>query len=622
MPTTPNKGGNTGNMSQTPENRRRSGMFTNIQKYIEANSPQTSRVASRIEGGIKNDETDALNKLAEERAKFEDDIKGGAITEDVYGSAKGAAKRAVGAVSSEYDSGEVKPRFTGIFNSGNTAETVIPSDEEKEAAKRVLEGYKGPTGTDGRFQDVLGRGQRAEEQARRTASEEGRMSLLSDYWGRPNYATGERRLDNVLLGGDQGSKEKFVNLQQQMLGENRPTAQIEAGREAALGTLSSTMSASQQYAQDYSNFLQSSATGIQGNLNQRLQEAQQQYQSRYDQLVKALAASEGLKAVEGGTPLGLYGVNPYDLIGQGENVLGRDYQMEIGDVLSEQDVIAANALSELSGGSISPQYAASMIKSSSNRVSPSQLGVNWQGAEQQAIANRNRFFSEVENLKPDAILGTEVFSDPKATGNAIYNDPEAVQARQAATQQVMGTLDEIVAREANLLGANSQAGESLKNFTRSANEVFNAQNNLTSRITRNPVYGRQIEGSGVGKDKGRYILNHAHRFADNIANAGTAEEKMDVFNQALQESISNISRLQAKGAKQGGFTSADLSDLQEWQERQEGVKTLLLPEVYRQRAIDKVNDINKTFGDTYSDQAIKSRFSELQDKVQRNLIGG
>jgi hypothetical protein len=140
-----------------------------------------------------------------------DGVMGGAITSNVGSKATNASNQAntyQNDARSAVDRGTVK-RDDNIINDISSNPNAIVSNAEKKAQfdRQMNAAYGGPNAAQeiGGYQDVESKYGSVKTLADNAKSTSGRETLLNDTYGRPSYSSGEKNLDNFILGaGDQG----------------------------------------------------------------------------------------------------------------------------------------------------------------------------------------------------------------------------------------------------------------------------------------------------------------------------------------------------------------------------------------------------------------------------------
>lgn len=154
--------------------------FTNIQSIIKAN--QGNRLGQAVAGGVQNQASQVRQNVQQAGQKFGQEVQ---------------AKK-LGAADQE--------AATGIINrASKLAAGENLSDQEQARAQTYMSGdYQGPRDIENSAQ-LAGRAAEAEQLGRLGGTEAGRQGLLQRFVGAPQYSFGQQKLDNLLLGANQGA---------------------------------------------------------------------------------------------------------------------------------------------------------------------------------------------------------------------------------------------------------------------------------------------------------------------------------------------------------------------------------------------------------------------------------
>ena len=168
--------------------RASSGMFSNVQKYVQANKPQAGRMSSDIQQGMQNKAQQVRSKVDTKQDLFNQNI---GQREDVLDENYNFAQGQVGDI--------MAPERTEF----NLEDTNVDRYQE------LMRGDVNNLSQMGVFDlgEERGRVDDLRKMAGRTTDSEGRKSLLRDVYGGSNYTRGESNLDEFLLSGEaQGLK--------------------------------------------------------------------------------------------------------------------------------------------------------------------------------------------------------------------------------------------------------------------------------------------------------------------------------------------------------------------------------------------------------------------------------
>lgn len=174
----------------TEQTDKGSGQYVNLQSYLEANKPQ----------------------------QFGQQVAG-KLGEAVVG-AEGAQKEAESKFKGLSDQGSIKEDPNLIQEAVARPEDVLKDQQKRESFTKMRDArYQGPNQlAETEFYDPTQRATReASEQAEASKDESGRRSLLDQYYGagagKYDYTRGQKKLDELLISGDQGAKTAFEQQQ-------------------------------------------------------------------------------------------------------------------------------------------------------------------------------------------------------------------------------------------------------------------------------------------------------------------------------------------------------------------------------------------------------------------------
>lgn len=496
-PNVPNKPtGGTSKVATIPASRRRSGMFTNLAAYLRGGAPGAARVGQKIGTGIEKRAAQAEEAIEPIKTEFGEEIERRGVASSVYGMAAGAAERIGRSVSADYpkSAGPKKPSPTALYKAPEKPETPKVTEEEIAAAARVGEGFKPETSAMGiserivrRYEEARGLGAEAEKRAQRTATTEGREALLREQFARPQYTTGETRLDELLVAATPESRQRFASLRQQLSGETAPTAKVAAARDATTQQLAETQAASADYQNQLQEVLSGARSQIDAAVAKRLSTAQGLFREAYDELNRQIQGALGVMPIEGGAPAGApYGIDTskYIVDAQG-NVIDRDTQLKRGDVLTERDVAAAQALAQLRGEGAQPLWSAEDI---SGQPLATQLGVNVAGLTQAALDKAAAFNREVEQMGADVGRGLDIRwlqGERHTPALHTFFNPKRKEETQKQVNNAENFLRDIVAVETKRMGGQTDRGQAILQKLDSA--ARDAE--YTDRVMKLALYG-------------------------------------------------------------------------------------------------------------------------------------
>lgn len=377
-----------------------SGRFTNIQKYLQANTGAGNKIAGQIG-----------QKVGQQNEQFQ---KAVGETEGVKGQLEAERQRIAqaGQMAQQVQQDPTKlvqdPNQLQAFTQLRTGQTATPQIQQQ--AQNVL----------GTAQSQLGK---VQELAGLTGTEGGRFELLRQALARPTYTRGQQRLDQLLLQTEGG--QALGNLQRQTAEQAAAGQQAYTGAEQAINKGITDVGSQAKTAQeqllktlgvmDDPTTDVNEATGAMGNLQQQLQAQRKQVIEKSNQDVEALkqAAAKGeftpdmLKQLGLGAGQGLYNVNLADYI---KPSFAADAVTE-QNVANPEQLARYQALAQLSG--VSPDY----LKQAQIGTAPQMdLGVNQQNLQAALQGAQNQYREAVKKtglFNPDSVISAEQLQQAK-----------------------------------------------------------------------------------------------------------------------------------------------------------------------------------------------------------------
>ncbi len=171
----------------------RSGAFTNLNAYLNANKEQATQLGQNVASNVSNQAEQAKTQLSQTQDQFKNQADQNSVN-----------------------------RNQNLVNQAVSDPTKFVQDQNNvnEFTKIRDAQYKGPAG----IQDVQNYGQasqqvnKANQAVENTKSEAGRFTLIQDQFKKPNYTRGQQKLDQLFLQNDTGSRSAFENVQQRYSG--------------------------------------------------------------------------------------------------------------------------------------------------------------------------------------------------------------------------------------------------------------------------------------------------------------------------------------------------------------------------------------------------------------------
>lgn len=301
--------------------------FTNLSRIVNAN--KSNKLGGAIGGGIQ---------------RTVGDVKQG-LNQATQGFQQKAQEQQQGLAQNRNLVNQAIQRYGYVGNEPAQG----PSEEEIARFQDIQNAqYQGPQSLENE-QELLAKSRTAEALGQAAGSQEGRLNLLNRFVGGKGYTTGQRRLDNLLLGQSAGTALKEARRESMGLGDKASTeaqvaklkAQGLAGDVTALG-------------QEATGQLTTAAQEYANKLAERQKAAQQEYARQYADIKAQLESGEitqetadrlGLKANEY-----TYGFDP-------AKILTAMDQGNIGlaNVTSADEAAKIQALQKLGGGRIAGQ---------------------------------------------------------------------------------------------------------------------------------------------------------------------------------------------------------------------------------------------------------------------------
>ena len=302
-----------------------SGRFTNLSDYLKANQPGQGQqsLGEKMAGKIQDQGSQFGKSIKTEEEKTAEGIQ--------------AAMQPTQQTSQYIQKVQEDP--TQLYK-GNKVDTGFQQLRDFT--------YGGPQQLQNQAQLQSGV-QGVQQLAQQGGTEAGRFQSLRQMFGNPNYSTGQQRMDQLLLQGNQGDLQKLAGTQKigAQLGQQLQGAQ--AGTQQAI---QGAMGQAQQTQGAIRGALEAGATGINTQLGQEAATTQAQRQAAFDAEKENLGKMNLSDADL--TSLGLS--RGQRLYGQGAEQLNLGQYALQGqaataqNVANEQEIAKINALKNLAGG--------------------------------------------------------------------------------------------------------------------------------------------------------------------------------------------------------------------------------------------------------------------------------
>lgn len=291
-PSSPVPQGGSSVATNIPESRRRSGSFTNLQSYIQANRDTTRDQADKVAQDIESRGQKALGDIQNESQRAITDVQnvGPKIEEaDIESS-----------VQSIFPGPSATPGGTNALTASNTPFNTEQLDQTRSTITGLRDANPNTVQYD--FSDAANRARRAEQEARMLGSTEGLQSLINQGQERPDYTQGESRLDTLLLQSIPESRQRFANLQQNLIGTTDPALeQATTGVRTAIDERAARLAALRQFADEkLANQINTAYETIEqrrpelnNQVSDRAKEISNQYNDYYNTLLSGGAVNQG-----------------------------------------------------------------------------------------------------------------------------------------------------------------------------------------------------------------------------------------------------------------------------------------------------------------------------------------
>jgi hypothetical protein len=239
--------------------------FTNIQSMIKAN--QGNRLGQTVAGGVQQAGQNVRAGVQQGVQKFGQQVQANRLGAQDQANAEGLVNKA----------------------SNLQAGQDLSQDELTQAQKYAQGAYQGPQDVENAAQ-LAGQAAEAEQLGRLGSSSAGRQGLLQRFVGAPQYSFGQQKLDNLLLGSDQGAL-------------NQARASTRGVADQAVSSIEAARGQAQEAAVGNRNFAKlfgEKAMGAQGDITSARDAAfeaaklkEQNAAGAYDQFGKNLAGLYG-----------------------------------------------------------------------------------------------------------------------------------------------------------------------------------------------------------------------------------------------------------------------------------------------------------------------------------------
>jgi hypothetical protein len=291
----------------TQQKSASSGMFTNIQKYVQKNKPQAQKMASAVTENVGSQASEIAEQAKQKEAQMQQSLQANQqAMEQQKQEAAGIVGNVMGAnydpTTGQFQAQPAQPQVTPEMQQ----QPAQPPQVAEEQQARFQELMKGPTGVSevGNL-NIAQENQKARalQQLAGTANTEmGRRGLLQDTFrqGGKEYTQGMGSLDQLITSGDQQAREQLVTgVQEQAQGLQDQLQQV--GSDANKAKMAQDM-AMQQFGTDISQLGADAQAAIIGQVDEQVTAQQAAFQDQIDKMTQAaqqqFESAQGLKSAE------------------------------------------------------------------------------------------------------------------------------------------------------------------------------------------------------------------------------------------------------------------------------------------------------------------------------------
>ena len=171
-----------------PKGERSSGSYVNLNQYLDANKGKSEVMGEKIAGDISSQGQKAREGVTNTLTDFKQLADQGTIS-----GLDTAQNEASDIVSAARTKGNLEQAQLNRFKDISNAAYKGPAD---------LTGSSKYAGTEQQIQ-------KAQEARQNANTDEGRFNLLQNAYARPTYSQGQKNLDNLLITGNEGAKNKI-----------------------------------------------------------------------------------------------------------------------------------------------------------------------------------------------------------------------------------------------------------------------------------------------------------------------------------------------------------------------------------------------------------------------------
>lgn len=394
-------GGSSGRVAQggpqaTQGAARRGGTgFTNLSRIVGAN--KDNKLAGAVGGGIQRTVGDVKQGLGQATQGFKQQSEANRLDTD-------ANKQAREAVLNRY-------KYEANAASGG------PSEEEVNKFQQFQAGqYAGPQALENEEQ-LIAKSRVAEGLGQAAGSQEGRLNLLNRFVANKGYTSGQKRLDNLLLGQSAGGALKEARRGTLGLGSKAAT-EADVARQQAMGL----QGAAKQFGEETQGALGSTLDVYGNKLGERAKSAQELYGQQYADLQEQLKSGELSEetAARLGLKEGDYTWDANNLASLAKfNQAGPSAQFNRANVANASEAANINALRALGGN----RLAGEQDKLTQEFADPSKAGT----AQTSVLSEIGAQAPEVQDFLKQSEAGIKAGGAWKGAENRLGESSYALQ---------------------------------------------------------------------------------------------------------------------------------------------------------------------------------------------------
>lgn len=270
------------NQQQSQQNTKKpsSGMFTNIQKYVQKNKPQAQKMASAVSTDVSNQAQEIGSQVEDKQQQMNQALQANQQNLDTQmDQAREYVEQASGM---EYDQNTGWNYDPNAIPEGEDPYAL--TDEQESQYQQFMEGPVGVSQVGGlNISEQQQRADALQQLASQTNTESGRRALLGEsFRGDGDYTSGMAGLDDLIVTGDATAREQMIQGVQQQANELQ--SQIETiGSEANKAKMVQDL-AMRNFGTDVSNLSQEAIDQIMSQVNTRVSELKNNLEGQLENL--------------------------------------------------------------------------------------------------------------------------------------------------------------------------------------------------------------------------------------------------------------------------------------------------------------------------------------------------